>query len=395
MKNILFICDGVIPTGFSRVSHSIIDNLPDDEYHIEHLAINYRGDPHDHKHTIYPALLGGDLYGFGRLQEFAKKDYDIIFILNDLWVTNMYLENIKEVWKAENKTIPKIVLYIPVDGKNFNPDWFKHFDIVTKGVAYTKFGYSVLKKAFPEFEFDIINHGVDTKIFYPYDLPKREIKKLLYPEAREDLLDSFIVLNANRNQPRKRIDVAVEGFFLFAEKKPENVKYYHHAGISDVGWDIIGLFETFKRKYGADFKDRLILSNLKKGTQSVSDDRLNLIYNATDVGLNTSLGEGWGLPSCEHAATKAPQIVPDNSSSSILFGDCGILIPISQEIYLEKTLTTGGLVKPADVAEALDKLYGDEGMFETVKNKCYDKFTHPDYHWKNIALQWHELFMNL
>lgn len=88
-----------------------------------------------------------------------------------------------------------------------------------------------------------------------------------------------------RNQPRKKLDVALTGFALFAEGKPENIKYYHHAGTLDQGWNVTKLAKTL----GMD--TRLIITNLNPGVQKIPADRLNLIYNATDVGLNTSLGK--------------------------------------------------------------------------------------------------------
>src|SRR3990167_117720 len=257
---VLWISDGVIPTGFSRVSHSIIKYLPKDKYEILHLAINYDGDPHPFNHKIYTAKNKGDIYGTNRIKEFSKAGVDLIFILNDLWITTMYLEEIKNVFKEE---APRT------------------------------------------FDFKIVPHGVDTSIFYKMDKTREELKKEFFP-PREDFEDSFIVLNANRNQPRKRIDIAIKGFALFSENKPFNVKYYHHAGISDVGWDVLKLTAKLK-KLGMD--KRLVLTSFERGVQRVTDEKLNMIYNCTDVGLNTSMGEGFGLPNVEHATTGAPQIL--------------------------------------------------------------------------------------
>ena len=41
---------------------------------------------------------------------------------------------------------------------------------------------------------------------------------------------------------------------------------------------------------------------------------LNKIYNATDVYITTTLGEGWGLTFVEAAVTKTPIIAPYSSS---------------------------------------------------------------------------------
>lgn len=379
----LWLGDAVTPTGFARVNHSILKYLPD-TYDVDFLGVNYWGDPHEYNLKIYPAHIKGDIYGLNRLEEFARKGIDLIFILNDIWIVNQYLEAIKKVFKE----LPKIVVYFPVDSLYPDVSWFSNFDIVTKPVVYTKYGYDVVKKTIPELDLEIIPHGTDVETFYKMDEPIPEIKRKLYPN-RDEFLDSFIVLNANRNQPRKRVDISAEGFALFVENKPKNVKYYHHAGIVDVGWDIVKLFSRF----GID--DRLILTNLERDVQKVPESKLNLIYNATDVGINTGLGEGWGLTSVEHAATYAPQVVPDHSACAELFEDCGVLIPTSQNVTFEKTMTVGRLVTSEDVAESLEKIYSDKELYERMAKLSYEKFTSEKYLWKNVSNTWNKLFMEI
>jgi len=383
--NTLWIGDAVVPTGFGRVNHSILKYLPKDIYDVHLLGVNYYGDPHSYTDLkIYPAFTKGDIYGLNRLEEFVHKEIDLIFILNDIWIIDQYLETIKKVFKK----FPKIVVYFPVDSAYPDKAWFNNFDIVTKTVVYTQYGYDVVKETSLELDTEIIPHGTDVETFYKINDPIRDIKAKLYPN-REDFLDSFIILNANRNQPRKRVDISAEGFALFAEGKPQNVKYYHHAGITDAGWDVVKLFS----RYGMD--NRLILTNLERNVQKVPESKLNLIYNATDVGINTSLGEGWGLTNVEHAATYAPQVVPDHSACRELFHDCGILIPTSQNVTFERTMTVGRLVTSEDVAESLEKIYSNKTLYDKLAKKSYKKFTSEEYLWKNVSERWHELFQKV
>jgi glycosyltransferase involved in cell wall biosynthesis len=382
-KRILWISDGVVPTGFGRVAHSIIKNLDSEAYQVLHLAINYWGDPHPHNHMIYPAPIRGNVYGMDRIKEFPGADIDMIFILNDLWMINEYLKEIRK----EFDPIPPIVIYFPVDAREFDMLWFENFDIVSQAVVYTEFGYEVAKAATPDnIDFEIIPHGIDTEIFYQLLMPKSEVKKIAYPDNTELFEDSFIVLNANRNQPRKRLDIALEGFGLFAEGKPDNVRYYHHAGIRDVGWNIPKL----AHRYGMD--KRLLLTSMEEGVQKIPDEKLNIIYNATDVGLNTSMGEGWGLPSMEHAITGAPQIVSDNSASKEIYHDIGLLIPSILNQTFERVETVGTVVRPEDVAKALEKLYHDKELYEKLSKDGIEKFSGPEYNWENIANKWSEIF---
>lgn len=378
---VLAIGDGVTPTGFSRVMHSIFGRLSERDYEVHHLAINYIGDPHPFKYKIYPAMVGGDVYGIKRLPVLSAIKPDIIFMLNDLWIIDEYLGAIKEHFKP----VPKVVVYFPVDAENLDPKWFRHFDIVSQAVAYTEFGQKCVNEAGVSVHTRIISHGVDPKTFYKLPMEKREIKKMVYPN-NDEFLDSFVVLNVGRNQPRKRIDIAIAGFAEFAKDKPLNVKYYHHAGVTDAGWDIRRLVKY----YGVE--NRLVLTNLKLGIQTVPDEKLNLIYNATDIGISSSLGEGFGFTNVEHAMTGAPQIVPSHSACRELFYDCGILVPANIKISFEKTNTVGRLALPEDIATGLELLYSSKETRDTLSESALKKFNSDYFSWDKIVDLWDELF---
>ena len=55
-------------------------------------------------------------------------------------------------------------------------------------------------------------------------------------------------------------------------------------------------------------------------------------------------------------------------------------------------MTEGGLVKPEDVAQALETAYTDKVLYKTLALRSYKLFTSPQYSWKNIAGIWHGLF---
>jgi D-inositol-3-phosphate glycosyltransferase len=375
--------DAVTPTGFGRVLHSIAENLPKDEYDIAWLGINYYGDPHDYPYRIYPAAIGGDVWGIGRVAEMVQREQpDILFILNDIWIIMKVLDALK----GFNK-LPKIVTYFPVDGTDFAEEWFKDFGKVDRTVVYTKFAKDVVDACkIKDLNVSIIPHGSATKTFYPIQRPKAEIKALLYPP---EFADSFIVLNANRNQPRKRIDIFLEAFKLFSDGKPENVKMHCHMGLVDAGWPLSPLAV----RYGID--TRLIVSNENPGVQTVSDKQLNIIYNATDLGVNTGIGEGWGLVNTEHAAVGVPQIVSDHSACHELFEDCGILVPAPIKIVDPGLNITHYASKAEDVAAAMEKVYTDKTLYAELAKKGYDKFTSEKYSWISITRQWDSLFKNI
>lgn len=272
-KKLLMSADGGCFTGFSRIAHTIIENLPEEDYEVHHLAINYRGDPFQTKpwHRLYPAALGGDLIGLNRINDLIKHiKPDVIFMINDLWLLNEFFDIIS----PEDRK--KTVCYFPVDAFNTNPEWVRYLPEVHQAVAYTEFGKNEVNKILPYLKLDIIPHGIDTEKFYP--AYKKEAVATLNGIYEND----FIVLNANRNQPRKRIDLTIRAFAEFAKNKPSNVKLYLHMGVIDQGWNIIEL----SRRLG--IEDRLLLTSTEISPVSgVSDSKLNEIYNACDIGINT------------------------------------------------------------------------------------------------------------
>jgi glycosyltransferase involved in cell wall biosynthesis len=381
---VLWISDLVVPTGFSRVAHSIIKYLDTKKYSITGLGVNYRGDPHSHGFPIFPASSGGKVYGEDRLVSMLNdKKYDILFILNDSWIQNAYLAQIKE--KVTKENMPKIVSYFPVDSEMHLPEWYSNFDIVDAAVTYTDFAKEVVnhESCAPDLKVEIIPHGNDQKVFYKKYMSRSDAKVDLF--RNKEAADWFIFLNAGRNQPRKRLDISIEAFALFAENKPD-VRLYMHCGARDSHIDV----PRFARRFSID--NKLILTSLVNGIQTVPDAVLNGIYNACDVGLNTGLGEGWGLPNVEHATTGAPQIVPGHSACLELFKDCGEIVAPKLKFTLDHSMTVGKLVDPIDVASSMEKLYADRLLYNSLAEAGMKKFINPEYEWENISHRWDKLF---
>jgi glycosyltransferase involved in cell wall biosynthesis len=392
---ILVAGDAAVPTGFARVMEGIFGPLSA-SYEIHHLGTNYRGDPHGYGWKVYPAEIGGDRWGANRVATLVEKLRPrLVFILNDIWVQHAYMHELRKM-----KEPPPVVLYCPVDGGPIDPETIAPLAGVRRCVAYTKFGRGIIESAArgqrekdPSFDFpavEIIPHGVDTDTFRPLDAepgvtPRLRARRLLFP-GMADLEGRFIVLNANRNQPRKRIDTTLRGFALFARDKPPGVNLFLHMGVEDVGWNVVQL----ARRYGVE--DRVLMSSLNKVIQGVSAAQLNLVYNACDVGLNTSSAEGWGLPSFEHAATRAAQVVPRHSACAELWEGSGLLVEPALNVIFEKILTEAWLVTPEGVAEALERLYADRELLGEMSERAYRNATRPEYRWGNIAARWDALF---
>jgi glycosyltransferase involved in cell wall biosynthesis len=387
----LVVGDAVSPTGFARVIHSVIDNLPKDKYEIHHLGINYFGDPHNYSHRIYPASLGGDVFGIERLPSVVTSiKPDFIFIVNDPWIIDIYLERLRKL-KEEYKF--KIIVYFPVDAEEHSPSFYKNFDLVDRVCVYTEFGKKVILSSnsdkVGEEKIRIIPHGISTKTFYPID--QDSVRYTLFPKDRiNEFKNSFIVLNGNRNQPRKRIDLTMWIFKEFQKGKPD-VKLYLHMGLIDMGFNIAELAV----RYG--FDKKLIISTTDNSIPGVSDEKLNMIYNACNVGINTSIGEGWGLVNWEHAATGKLQILPNHSALTEIWKDSAVLVPTVMPQMIERINTVGKVVSITEMIGALDWAYDDwkynrSEEINKVAAAGYKLTLDQKYTWQSVAHEFNNVF---
>jgi D-inositol-3-phosphate glycosyltransferase len=388
--------DASVPTGFARVIEGIFRPLSD-KYEIHHLGTNYQGDPHDYPWKVYRASSGGDIWGANRIVQLVEHVRpDLIFILNDIWIQCQYLQAL-----ATLNDHPPVIAYCPIDGGPIGGETVVPLGRVARLVAYTAFAKRLVEAAVaaqresdPEFTFsdvEIIPHGIDTEVFRRLGEPaaaRAEARRLILPHLT-DPGEHFIVLNANRNQPRKRIDLTLRGFALFAQDKPPTVQLYLHMGAEDLGWNVLHL----ARRYG--IEDRLIMSSLDIHLPTVPSEQMNLIYNACEVGLNTSAAEGWGLVSFEHAATGAAQIMPRHSACAEIWEGSAVFLEPAMDFVFEKTLTTGWLVTPESVASALEQLYRNPQTLEMMSARAHALTQRPEYRWETIARRWDQLFHEL
>ena len=125
-KKILAWSDAAVAgTGFGVVSKHVLGALhATGKYEIHQLAINFHGDfvnPNDVPWQMQPARLLDPKDPHGQKMFFRtlmKNDYDIVWILNDLFVTHDVadmINKVKEKSIVKGKTPPIFIYYYPVD----------------------------------------------------------------------------------------------------------------------------------------------------------------------------------------------------------------------------------------------------------------------------------------
>ena len=389
---ILIIGDAVAPSGFARVIRSIFEPLHRD-YELHQLATRFDGGPHNYPWRLYPAAAGKSRYGFDQVAPLVDQIQPaIVFLLYDIVFQVQFLEHLG---KARHR--PRIVFYSPVESGPIAPEVMQRLGGVSRYVVFTEYGRREIETSLggvrqndAAFQFpglDVIPHGVATEKFFPLPDKAEARERMRLGDAEHR--DAFIVLNANRNMPRKRIDLTIHGFALFATDKPANVKLYLHMATEDTGWNVLILAKRFG------IFDRLIMTQADNSRPTFSDEQLNFLYNACDVGITTTTGEGWGMPSFEHAATRAAQIVPRHTSLADLWKDAAEFIEPVMTLTYPGNLTHAHIVTPEGVAAALQRLYENPAHRDALADAAYQNATRPELGWNAIAQSWRRLFDEL
>lgn len=384
----------IVGTGLTRVLESVMRPLAD-RHEIHFLGIGYSGEiVRDRGLTVYPTNpKGGDVFAaFQAMRLIEEIRPTLMLVMHDLWMFDYYLRLF-----GPYRDRLKIIACIPLDGRITNEEDAAPLAQADRVVAYTQFARAEFEGAFrrlreqrAERDFpavEVIPHGVDRDRFYP--LPEPEQAKRRVFSDRPDAGESFVVLNASRPDRRKRVDLTVRGFAEFAAGKPANVRLcLHHPVVGDATDQQLG---AAIRECG--LGERLSVNPL--GREIVGDDELNLLYNACDVGINTAMGEGWGLVSFEHGATGAAQIVPDHTACGELWRGRAELIPPARSYVPEFSPLEMGEVSPEGVARALEALYRDPARRQELARAAVATAQNPAYSWDAVTGQFDDLFVTL
>ena len=384
---VLWVSEYNVPTGFARVSKSLVKHL---QKSLDITVLDYyeQQDSFASGVNVIGRKSVGDDFALARfIEEFGK--YDAVFILNDVWNVAQYLTAIKQRRDSgmPNFKMPKIVTYTPVDAEFHDASWYKDFDIVTAPVTYTEFAKGVISEASSYIgdRMSVIPHGVDSDTFFKSQTNRSQIREHVYNTNAFN--DSFIFMNANRNQPRKKLDITVRAFAEFLQvTKAKNAYLHLHCGLIDCGFNIPELINRFG------VSNRIIVSGTSNQMQNVSSEFLNLYYNAADVGLNSSIGEGFGLTNTEHAVTGAPQIVPEHSACKELFKGLCQLAKAPTEVTLMETNTVGHIPDYKSMAKCMVRYYEDKFLLEKDGKKAMEYFSQDKFNWKIIADQFKKTF---
>ena len=318
-------------TGYSKVSHNMIQELSKKSWlKITHYGFQKMPEtpqgfrPYPSNVSVYDAAAGEKPFqqgfGYAQLPDFIRRNEpNVVMIYNDLSVVARFLEEIRKSGIPRNF---KIWVYCD---QVYNTQLQPFLDILNRDAdlvfAFTNGWKKCLKEQGITRPLDVITHGFDKDKFFP--IPRELARKQMNLP-----MDRFVILNLNRNQPRKRYDILIMAFVELVTKYPTKPIYLFC--VCDKGekggWDLFGLYkrELMLRKVPIEhYADRLMVSSVD---MVFKDEDINMFYNAANIGINTADGEGWGLCNFEQMGVGVPQVIPDtggfkefcNSNNSVL-----------------------------------------------------------------------------
>jgi len=313
-------------TGYSKVSHNLIKQVATLSPKVKTFHFGFQRHPSKASMRKYPeGVVSYDAaanedpkeegFGYNKIHDYIETvTPDVVMIYNDPLVVCKFIETMKH---ERGKSPYKLWIYIDQVYMGIAPPlletMYAHADRI---YCFTEIWKNKFLEygAFPDVR--VLEHAVDPTMFtcMPEDARMAIRKNISIPDG------ATILLNANRNSQRKRLDLTLGGFVRLLKRQPDQLNYLiiitSLSPQSGAYYDIQRCFAEELADAGLDpqtFARRLVL--IDNALPNLwSDEAINQLYNVADIGINTSDGEGFGLCQLEHMYTGAPQIVTDVGS---------------------------------------------------------------------------------
>lgn len=373
-------------TGYSKVVYNICKSLESHkDIHCTIFGIQKFTKENDNvRNNLPPNVFTWDVFendkedfGFGtkNLNKFIVINQpDIVLIYNDPNVVEKYIMNLNLI---QNRKF-KIAVYLDQLYTYQNPESIKYIANQADHIfCFTDFWRNNLLNILEDDKklkdkilehSSIVKHGIDTR--FNTILPSQA--KIMINFLPTD----FIFLNLNRIQGRKRPDLCVMAFALFLKNTNAQNVYLFFPNIRDNKLDIIKIFEHSLKKYKLSSSYKQNLKFIENVNKVLTDDEINVIYNACDIGINTCEAEGFGLCNYEHASLGKPQILSGVGGLLDFFNnDNSIICKPKLTIYTDNGGDIFGnseIIDIEDVAKAMEIYYTSKKKREDHSKKCLE-----------------------
>ena len=302
------------------------------------------------------------------------------------------------LWAMENEIRPLVpMVYYHVWDNYPAPKYNKKFYDSNDFIAcISKVTHDIVTQTTSDVDTAYIPHAVDPNIFMLL-----EDEKVL-KEQREKYFgsnDKFVIMWNNRNAKRKQTGTLINWYKSFREQLPEEdakkcILLLHTDPSDPYGQDLNTILKDFELDNG-----EVLLSK-----QKVPPHNLAAMYNISDVTVNISDAEGFGLGTLESLSCGTPIIVTMTGGLQEQVTDgkewFGIGIePTSKSLIGSQQVPYiyEDRISEKDFVDALNKIYkmtreernelGKKGKLHVENNYSFEKF---EKKWVDLMLEIHD-----
>jgi glycosyltransferase involved in cell wall biosynthesis len=310
MKFLVYIESPSLSTGQGNVAKHLLQFMTEFGYELEVCAWNHF-DQQKYPYTIHTSDAN-DPFSIRKMKDLIMNgEYDAIFINADIGPINEFEEEI--TYEAKRRRNVPVIVYTCVDGDVLPSSPIARLHIIDQVVAFCEHSRGIMQKYVPTLDMNVIYHGCEPDVFYPLSPEqRREVRKNTF--GIDD--DTFIVLNVNRNQWRKDLGRTMMIFHEFHKQHPKS-KLCIHAKQLDLG----GCLPMMAECIGMTQDEVGFPPSSFRVQEGLPRKALNLLYNAADVFMSTTTGEGFGLTTTEAMSAGLPVIMPRNTSNIEFLGE--------------------------------------------------------------------------
>lgn len=344
-KRLLIITDTpTLSTGLSRICREVSTRMSQ-EYEVavagwHHMPLRTGFDFH-----IYPLRKGsGDEHNQMQviLQDFLP---DFILCIGDVWdfsylthIVPQYIDCVKPC---------KTILWVTVDGEWLEPAYAEILRQFSNVASFSHYGVSVMKQFQPNREFSVIYPGIDHKTFYPYPDD--------YKWGEENIVDvdnTFMALVVGQNCDRKNMPATLESFAEFCRDKSDTLLFMVTNPKESYGFDLWQIIKKLK------LGPKCVIAKNVNPRGGITDDKLNLLMNMSQIIVNTAIGEGLGMPLMEAQAAGCVPVVTNYAAGQEIVGARGRVIDVASMIYGQYGIKRA-IVSHDNLVQHFNDLYND------------------------------------
>lgn len=278
----------------------------------------------------------------------------------DILMTNV------DIWVCEPQNFQGTIWvpWFPIDSETANPMIRAKLPSAYERLCMSKHGTKLVQGLGYDCKF--VPCSVDTKVFTPVsDRPAAfaELNLHIPDKIPEDVfLVSMVAMNKGAPS-RKAFYQHLRAFKTFYDKHPDSALYMHTIRSEfgeQGGINLPEIIRTVGLEIGKNvfFPDALLVVN------GYPDIFLNAVYNASDVFMSVTMGEGFGIPILEAQSAGCPVIIGDwTAMSEILFSGWKVEKKEALEVW---TMLSAIQYEPdyRAIADRLEEAYKVRGNME-------------------------------